>query len=133
MQCTCHTCGSSFERIQSHTGFATTKSGLYFCSRACKDTAQQIGGDIQLDRYTDGKHRYRKRALRDNGRVCEDCGYDEDDQMLDVHHEDGDRGNNKISNLKVVCVWCHALITRKVEVHAWNGSVRQRETVSPAS
>lgn len=32
--------------------------------------------------------------------------------MLDVHHVDGDRSNGEIANLAVLCVFCHALITR---------------------
>ncbi len=34
--------------------------------------------------------------------------------MLDVDHIDNDRSNNKIANLQILCVWCHALKTRKV-------------------
>jgi hypothetical protein len=34
--------------------------------------------------------------------------------MLDVHHKDGDRENGSIENLEVLCVWCHALYTRKI-------------------
>lgn len=33
--------------------------------------------------------------------------------MLDVHHIDGNRKNGKADNLEVLCVWCHALETRK--------------------
>ena len=32
--------------------------------------------------------------------------------MLDVHHKDENRSNNKIENLEVLCVWCHAVLTR---------------------
>lgn len=46
------------------------------------------------------------------------CAYDAHEQMLDVHHRDGDRKNNKIENLEVLCVWCHALETRGVPSHS---------------
>lgn len=39
--------------------------------------------------------------------------YESETKMLDVHHRDGNRSNNKLSNLEVLCVWCHALETRK--------------------
>ena len=35
--------------------------------------------------------------------------------MLDVHHVDGIRQNNHPDNLEVLCVWCHALKTRKID------------------
>lgn len=33
-------------------------------------------------------------------------------ELLDVHHVDGNRKHNKIENLEVLCVWCHAIVTR---------------------
>src|SRR5438876_2230962 len=42
--------------------------------------------------------------------------------MLDVDHLDNDRTNNSLDNLRVVCVWCHALKTRGVPAHDWNGT-----------
>ena len=84
-----------------------------FCSRACKDKAQRIGGVLHVESHNGGLSTYRSRALRDKGCKCSECGYEDDDRMLDVHHIDGDRSNNHIDNLEVLCVWCHALETRK--------------------
>ena len=47
---------------------------------------------------------------------CELSGkIDIPEKLLDVHHVDGDRSNNDVSNLVVLCVWCHAKVTRGIE------------------
>lgn len=114
---TCSMCKTVFERQKGHTRKAT--KGFHFCSRKCKDEAQQVGGisAIQPAHYRDGSAHYRQRALRTHGKKCVDCGYDADERMLDVDHEDGNRGNAAIENLKPRCVWCHALKTRGVPKH----------------
>ena len=85
-----------------------------WCSRACKEKDQCIGGPLALPHYGNGQASYRERAFRYHGKVCNRCGYSEHEQMLDVHHVDRNRKHNKISNLKVLCVWCHALHTRGI-------------------
>lgn len=85
-----------------------------YCSRICKEKDQCIGGPLALPHYKDGARFYRERAFRQYGKKCRFCGYDEDERMLDVHHIDGNREHNYFSNLEVLCVWCHALYTRKV-------------------
>lgn len=90
-----------------------SRSGLYFCCREHKDVAQRIGGikQIQPPHYSDAKRAYRTLALRTYGEQCQDCGYDKYVQILEVHHIDGDRTNNKIENLRVLCKNCHGLYT----------------------
>lgn len=95
-----------------------SKSGIYFCSRECKDKGQSLEfglKEIWPNHYglSDGHNDYRDRALRKYGAVCNDCGYNLSKKMLDVHHIDSNRSNNEIGNLRVLCVWCHAMETRK--------------------
>ena len=47
---------------------------------------------------------------------CAQCGFDEHEALLDVHHRDGDHGNDTVENLQVLCVMCHARVTRLGEV-----------------
>ena len=50
--------------------------------------------------------------LKERGHSCEDCGLNEwrgELVPLEVDHIDGDRTNNKESNLKLLCCNCHAL------------------------
>jgi hypothetical protein len=112
---TCAGCAVEFERQECRVH--DSKSGLNFCSRKCKDSAQSISGncpEIRPEHYGDGKSSYRDRALRHYGAVCSRCAYSEIEQMLDVHHRDKNREHNEIENLEVLCVWCHALETRGI-------------------
>ena len=96
-----------------------SKSGLIFCSNRCMFDARKSGKhpDLVPDHYGNGGRRYRDVGLREHGPVCKNCGYGATVKMLDVHHRDGDRSNTSVDNLEVLCVWCHALVTRRVEYH----------------
>lgn len=85
-----------------------SKSGLYFCSRTCKDFAQRIGGiaEIQPDHYGTG---YLAKAWNNFPHKCNRCGYDELPAILDVHHKDHDHQNNSLANLELLCPNCHAI------------------------
>lgn len=110
----CNTCGKKISRAKSKVNVG--KHGYNFCSRLCKEKAQSIDGhipDIRPTHYGDGKTEYRQRAFKIHGSICNRCKYNEDDRMLDVHHIDGNRKNGNPANLEVLCVWCHALETRK--------------------
>ncbi len=50
---------------------------------------------------------YRWNALQERGRECSECGAS---RSLVVHHLDGDRGNNSLSNLIVLCRSCHGKV-----------------------
>ena len=54
---------------------------------------------------------YRKRALRFLPHKCAVCGFDADDRILEVHHRDENRENNRLSNLCILCPTCHRGIT----------------------
>ena len=49
----------------------------------------------------------RKKAKNEKGRFCSIC---KSTEKLDVHHNDGDRFNNDMSNLIVLCEPCHIRI-----------------------
>jgi len=64
-QFTCAFCKNIFKRNR-YRSLKRTKSGLHFCSRECKDKAQEIeSGFIKLhpSHYKDGRSRYRKKRL----------------------------------------------------------------------
>ncbi|MDP3997718.1 MAG: HNH endonuclease [bacterium] len=46
------------------------------------------------------------RLLRIRGEKCERCNYDKR-EILQVHHKDGNRQNNEINNLEIICPNCH--------------------------
>lgn len=79
-------------------------------------------GETFLARKTVRKHvharTYRDKALHYYGEKCSTCGFDEHVLLLDVHHIDEDRNNNSLENLQVLCVMCHARVTRLGEHQA---------------
>lgn len=126
----CSMCGKEFLRTASK--MSNSKSGLHFCSRSCKDRAQRLDNGftaIHPPHYGKVSKEYRKTAFRLLGSQCASCGYDRNSKMLDVHHRNSDRSDNRIENLVVLCVWCHMLVTRGVGGHAWNGDILKGPTV----
>ena len=56
----------------------------------------------------------RKRLIEEGikGEICEECGNTQwrgNPIPLDLHHLDGDRFNNSLENLQILCKNCHAL------------------------
>lgn len=107
LECKC--CKKSFE---SSVGRGkNSKSGFRFCSRKCKDEAQKVSYGLKEmwpDHFgmADGKRDYRERAIEKYGRKCELCEWD---KTIEVHHIDGNRENNDLKNLIVLCPNCHSL------------------------
>lgn len=87
---------------------------LLFCNRNCKEAEQYFGGKMALPNYTADKA-YRKKALRFYGHKCNLCDISEE-YLLVVHHKDGDRNNNSLNNLEVLCHNHHAFRHK-----FWNG------------
>lgn len=51
---------------------------------------------------------HRRKAFKQHGRCCDICGaWGEAENRIEVHHRDCDRKNNDVSNLQVLCSWCH--------------------------
>ena len=102
----CSGCHVVFERQKSK--LRRSKSGLYFCSRKCKDNAQKIGGvkEIMPPHYGTGVSDYRK-LFESHEMICSRCGYDEFECGVEIHHVDHNRENNKKSNLIPLCACCH--------------------------
>jgi len=102
---TCAQCGISFTRRWD----SKPKSGLYFCSRICKEKAQSLTGipGFQLPHYGQGESNYRAIAFRHYDKKCNRCSYSEIPEILQVHHKDRDQSHNHYSNLEVLCPNCH--------------------------
>lgn len=102
----CAYCKIPFQRSKSK--LQNSRSGYHFCSRACKDQAQKIGGvaAIMPPHYGTGAVDYRK-LFEPEELICVRCGYCEFDCGVDIHHIDGDRTNNEKENLVPLCKCCH--------------------------
>ncbi len=104
--------------IKPKSKLDNSKSGLYFCCREHKDAAQRIASGKEFDimrpdHYgkTDSVSNYRTRALQLLPHKCAVCGWDEDVDILQVHHIDEDRTNGDIENLIILCPTCHWKLT----------------------
>lgn len=101
--------------LRCHIDFKPTSIKQTFCSKSCangNNASKRIGQ--KNPSYVDGRSGYRQRALEHYGKVCQHCGYSDDERMLDVDHINSNRRHNRLENLQVLCVWCHALKTRKI-------------------
>lgn len=113
IKCECDYCHKEFFREPSK--IQKSKSGLLFCSRKCKDSAQKINSgnkfkQMRPSHYNTGKN-YREKAFRVYLLECSVCGWNEDKDVLEVHHIDENRENNDISNLIILCPICHKKLT----------------------
>lgn len=101
----CSYCNSSFSKPKSK--LKQSKSGLYFCTRKCKDLAQRIGGikEIMPSHYGTSEKDY-SYIWNQRKHECVDC-HEKRTYYLTVHHIDGNNGNNIIENLEIVCIKCH--------------------------
>lgn len=101
----CAYCGKEFTRCPSKV-----KSGnRNFCSRRCKNLAQRTetaNPETRPSHYKNGECAYREIAFRNLGKRCSVCGYDIED-VLEVHHKNGDRSDNRVENLDVLCPTHH--------------------------
>lgn len=112
IELTCAYCGQKFLRAPSKV---LSKSGLQFCCREHKDLAQRIDSGEQFEQirpnhYGTGTD-YRKFAFREYPHKCAICGWDEDEDVLQVHHIDENRKNAKLENLIILCPTCHQKLT----------------------
>lgn len=93
-----------------------SKSGKYFCSKHC---ATIVNNTVYKSaennpNWAGGNSSYRKIALNAYGSFCRVCNYSIE-AILEVHHIDGNRKNNKLENLMVLCPTHHKEI--EYDVH----------------
>lgn len=105
---TCAMCQTPFYRKPSAQN---GKSGLYFCGRACKDKSQNLTDgipEVRPSHYGDGRWvKYRKIAFDAHPHRCNNCGWSEYVEVLQVHHKDHDHTNNHPDNLEILCPTHH--------------------------
>ena len=107
----CAYCGKEFYKPNSK--LESSKSGLYFCCREHKDLAQQIefGLEEMWPEHYNRLTNYRNNAFRHYPHKCAICNWNEDEDILEVHHIDEDRSHNELENLIILCPICHRKLT----------------------
>lgn len=104
----CANCGKEVDKAPAIIKRSLT--GNIYCSRSCSNSKNNTlfkSGENHPN-YTTGRGSYRNRKLKESEGKCEKCGIDVP-CILEVHHIDGDRKNNKLDNLKLLCANCHKL------------------------
>lgn len=106
----CSTCGEKTYKAQS--ALCHSKSKKYFCDKSCfavwKNTHLLIGENHPS--WKNGEGSYREIILRSGIKpICRSCKI-VDIRVLLTHHIDGNRQNNKVSNLEWLCRNCHYLV-----------------------
>lgn len=103
---TCAHCQKKFYKNASK--LKLSKSGLHFCCREHKDSAQSVLRELYPSHHHALKTSYRKIAFLTYPKICQRCNYSNELATV-VHHKDRNRNNNDISNLEVLCANCHMI------------------------
>ena len=107
----CDSCGKPLS--VTPTRLKRSRSGKLFCSHACSNkNRNSLYGGEKHHMFNGYSAHYRKYAFANYPHRCAICGWDEDEEILDVHHIDEDRTHNDIENLIILCPICHTKLTR---------------------
>lgn len=94
--------------------YANIKKNL---QRLCVDTSHWTGQGWSKDQQLKDWSNYKlnsflkKNIIRIRGNICEKCKNTHWLDLpikLEIHHKDGDRTNNEIDNLELLCPNCHS-------------------------
>jgi hypothetical protein len=64
--------------------------------------------ESEVKQFMESKVNYRQAALKKYGNLCVHCGFGIA-EILEVAHIDGNRNNNDLTNLVVLCPTCHKM------------------------
>lgn len=104
----CSYCGKSKSILKSTKEKFINRN--YYCNRKCKESDQS---GKNHPNWTGGLGSYRYRAINKYGLKCKtgpQCPLKNiklPDYMCEVDHKDGNRNNNNIENLQILCIYCH--------------------------
>lgn len=107
--CTCANCGQQIWRTKSQ--LAKSKTGNVYCSRSCATSKNNSLFKTGKNHPNYTGTNYRQKAFQAYEHKCAVCNWNEDEDVLEVHHIDENRNNNDLSNLIILCPICHKKIT----------------------
>lgn len=84
-----------------------------YCSQDCKIKGLAA---LRRKRFEDKRifgrwrnHKELKNYLLDKCKGCQECGWDEEINVLEIHHKDRNRKNNSQDNVFLLCPNCHSI------------------------
>lgn len=114
IKCICARCGKEIWKIPAEV--KRSKYGNVFCSRscACSYNNSHFRKRENNPNWVNGHHygsAYIRTAYIAYAHKCAVCGLDEE-CCLQVHHIDGNKHNDEIDNLIILCANCHSRVHR---------------------
>lgn len=112
VELTCDYCGKKY-----YVAPSKAIGKFHFCCKECKDNAQRLGSGEQFNELrpnhygTLGINNYRTYAFNFYPHQCAVCSWNEDEDILEVHHIDENRQHNELDNLIILCPNCHRKLT----------------------
>lgn len=105
----CEVCGKEVYRSLSR--LSRSKSKNFFCGKTCQTKwRNQVFIGEKHANWKHGKNSYRSVLERNRiPKICRLCS-SKDVRVLETHHLDKNRENNKLSNLVWLCRNCHFLV-----------------------
>lgn len=107
----CNHCDTTIEKVRCRV--SSSSNGKFFCDRKCKESYT-----TRMGKNFDGLKSYKAKAFGELPNCCSDCG-ETARFLLVVHHIDGDRTNNNIDNLTILCHNHHARRHLKLKDGEW--------------
>jgi 5-methylcytosine-specific restriction endonuclease McrA len=107
MKISCTNCKKEVDRRPSD--LKKSKTGNHFCSQSCAATYNNtlLRTGINHPNYKEGGNYYKYKFIKDEDAQCSRCGYNKYPEVLEIHHKDVNKKNNKLENLELLCPTCH--------------------------
>lgn len=124
----CEMCGKIF------VGYKDAK----FCSSSC---ASKYGVSLYVKKWKNGEKlinpnvsfpkSIRKYLLDIYNNKCQICGFEgynktTGNSILQIHHKDGNSGNNSVENLQLLCPNCHAMTENFMALNKGKSARKER-------
>jgi len=117
----CDRCENDYKRthksyVETQTGFICRTCGKEFQDNIIRLDNDKVFCSSECRKKYNGVHRYfdyKTKALQAYGKLCNRCN---SDKNIMVHHKDGNKMNNDIDNLEVLCAVCHIKLHNQIGI-----------------
>lgn len=125
----CVECGKEFKSSNKQRKFCSSRCSAD--NRNRKLLEEWLIGKYSIDANTAIPNFIRKFLFEQSNNKCSECGFEGYNKstnrtILQIHHVDGNSGNNHKSNLKVLCPNCHAMTGNYMALNKGNSARDKR-------